>query len=678
MSLSTDPEAIILEAISKALNKTLKKVKITGGFLIQKVAKKASFGDYCTPTFQIAKALKKNPNALAKTIAENFEVSDIISEVHAEGGFVNYQLNRAKVSQLVLSLILGNENFYQSDMYSGQKIMVEHTSANPNGPIHIGNFRGSIIGDVFARLLKAVGAEVITNFYIDDLGHQIPVVVIGYELLKKHGAIPENVKIDHFLGQIYGITHTCYDVQKLKQDLVNKHKIKLSEDPYWLENNDLKILTKKFEVKDLKEKEYQEYKKEFEFLFSIQTDIYKRFQVLYDELREYLVKEKIDLPKEILSLNRRYMEQDKEAVKQVRTTCEDAIRGQKEELAILGIVHDYFDWEADLQWSGEVDEVLTKLEKNGYLIEDGKARLFDANKAANLKGAREYLGLKLDYEVPKAILVTSEGDTLYLLRDISYSIQKSDFYQTTKVYNVIGKPQELTQKHLNLAVRAVGREDVANKQWHLNYEYMELKGALTRMSARRLQYITPFILYEKTKAAVFENFLNARNYSQKEKDEVAHTVAVGAIKYSIIAVGVMRKMSFNPSDVVSLTNNTSAFVQYAHARSQNILAKTNFKWKASDEKLLLSLGNSEEWNLVMNLVKLPGILRSAAEQIKPEMICNYLFDLANSFNKFYDTHRVLDAKSKDLISGRLALTYATGQVLSSGLALLGIESPKRM
>jgi len=678
MSLSTDPEAIILEAISKALNKTLKKVKITGGFLIQKVAKKSSFGDYCTPTFQMAKALKKNPNELAKTIAENFEVSDIISEVHAEGGFVNYQLNRAKVSQLVLSLILDNENFYQSDMYSGQKIMVEHTSANPNGPIHIGNFRGSIIGDVFARLLKAVGAEVITNFYVDDLGHQIPVVVIGYELLKKHGAIPENVKIDHYLGQIYGITHTCYDVQKLKQDLVNKHKIKLSEDPYWLENNDLKILTKKFEVKDLKEKEYQEYKKEFEFLFSIQTDIYKRFQVLYDELREYLIKEKIDLPKEILSLNRRYMEQNKEAVKQVRTTCEDAIRGQKEELAILGIVHDHFDWEADLQWSGEVDEVLTKLEKNGYLIEDGKARLFDANKAANLKGAREYLGIKPDYEVPKAILVTSEGDTLYLLRDISYSIQKFDFYQTTKVYNVIGKPQELTQRHLNLAVRAVGREDVANKQWHLNYEYMELKGALTRMSARRLQYITPFILYEKTKAAVFENFLNARNYSQKEKDEVAHTVAVGAIKYSIIAVGVMRKMSFNPSDVVSLTNNTSAFVQYAYARSQNILAKVDYKWKASDEKSLLSLSNSEEWNLVMELVKLPGILRSAAEQIKPEMICNYLFDLANSFNKFYDVHRVLDAESKELISGRLALTYATGQVLSSGLALLGIESPKRM
>ena len=220
MSLITDPEAIILEAISAALNTTLKKIKVTGGFQIQRVAKKASFGDYCTPTFQVAKILKKNPNELAKTIAEQFEKTEFISEVHAEGGFVNYQLDRAKASQLILSQILDNVDFYKSDLYSGQKIMVEHTSANPNGPIHIGNFRGSIIGDVYARLLKAVGAEVITNFYVDDLGHQIPVVVIGYELLKKHGIKqPKKVKVDHYLGQIYGITHTCYDVQKMKQDL---------------------------------------------------------------------------------------------------------------------------------------------------------------------------------------------------------------------------------------------------------------------------------------------------------------------------------------------------------------------------------------------------------------------------------------------------------------------------
>jgi arginyl-tRNA synthetase len=555
--------------------------------------------------------------------------------------------------------------------------MVEHTSANPNGPIHIGNFRGSIIGDVYARLLKAVGAEVITNFYVDDLGHQIPVVVIGYELLKKHGIKqPKNVKIDHYLGQIYGITHTCYDIQKMKQDLLRNYGIALGGNEYWLEKKELINLTKS--EKAISKEKYQEFKKQFDFLLSVQTDIYKRFKNLYDNIKKLLIQDNIDLPKEIPNLNRKYMEQNKAAVKKVRTTTEDVLRGQKEELALLGIEHDFFDWEADFEWSGEVADALVKLEKNGFLIKDGKARLFDANKAADLKGAREYLNLKPNYEIPKGILVTSEGDSLYLLRDIPYSIKKSDFYKTTKVYNVIGKPQELTQRHLNLALRAIGREDVANKQWHLNYEYMELKGALTRMSARRLQYITPLDLYEQTKAAVFDNFLDQRNYPQKEKDEIAHVVAVGAIKYSIIAVGIMRKMSFNPSEVVSLNNNTSPFVQYAYARSQNILAKAQYKKPPSDDESFKSLGNDEEWNLILELLKLPSILESAVKQIKPELICNYLFDLANTFNRFYDEHRVLDAESKELIKARIALTYATGQVLSSGLTLLGIESTKRM
>ena len=214
--------------------------------------------------------------------------------------------------------------------------------------------------------------------------------------------------------------------------------------------------------------------------------------------------------------------------------------------------------------------------------------------------------------------------------------------------------------------------------WHLNYEYMELKGALTRMSARRLQYITPLDLYLKTKEAVLESFLKDRDYPEEEKEDIAKIVAVGAIKYSIIAVGLMKKLIFNPQEVISLNNNTSPFIQYAYARSYSILAKTDFKWKKTDLESLTNLQENEEWLLVQSLAKLPEIIRSAATQIKPELICNYLFEVANLYNKFYDNHRVLDAPTKELVKARLALTYATGLVLSSGLQILGIDSPKRM
>ncbi|MHA1461770.1 MAG: arginine--tRNA ligase [Candidatus Heimdallarchaeota archaeon] len=676
--MTQNPETIIIEDIQGGLAKVFKELDLTGKPTIQETAKKSTFGDYCTPTFQIAGANKRNPQELAKIITEKFPKLDCVEKVSAEGGFVNYKLNRAHCSRLILSKILANEKFYQSDLYKGKRIIVEHTSANPNGPIHIGNFRGSIIGDTYARILKAAGAEVLTNFYVDDLGHQIPVLVIGYELLKKYDTVPTDIKIDHLLGRIYAITHTMYDIQKIKKELKEKYNLTLGKDINWITKEEVKQLEVSFKEKNISIEDQKTQLKQSEFILNIQTDIYKRFKKFYKILKTCLEKEGINLTIAVPDLNRRYMSNEKDAVKKVRATCEDALRGQREELAILGIEHDNYDWEADLQWSGQVDAALTNLNKNGFLIEDGKARLFDANKAADLEGARKYLKMKSSYEIPKPILVTSTGDTLYLLRDIAYSLKKVDHYSADKVFNVIGKGQELSQRQLNLAVRAVGREDAANKMWHLNYEFMELQGALTSMSARRLQYITPLELYEKTHEAVMENFLQKRDYPQKEKDDIARIVTVGAIKYSIIAIGLMRKLLFNPQEVVSLSNNTSPFIQYAYARSQNILAKTDFVWNKKKESSLESLFEKEEWAIVLSLAKLPNIVLNAAEQIKPELICNYLFELANLFNKFYEVHRVLDADTEEITTARLALTYATGKQLTEGLNLLGIESPSRM
>ena len=676
--MKKNPEAVIISKIQSNLGKVCSELELKGKPIVQAVTKKQTFGDFCTPVFQLAGMNKKNPKELAQIISEKFPKSKYIEQVSAEGGFINYKLNRAECSKLILATIMNNNTFYKSELYKGKKIIVEHTSANPNGPIHIGNFRGSIIGDTYARILSAVGADVSTNFYVDDLGHQIPVLVIGYELLKKHGTVPSGVKIDHLLGKIYAITHTMYDIQKIKKELLEKYKITLGEDINWISRKEVTNLESLLKEKNVEEKEQKKILKQSEFILNIQSDIFKRETELYRNIKQCLEKENTDLVIAVPDLNRLYMDNNKDAVKQVRTTCEDVLRGQREELALLGITHDNFDWEADLQWNGQVAAALKNLEKNDYLIQDGQAMLFDANKAADLPGAREYLNMKKSYEVPKAILVTSTGDSLYLLRDIAYSLKKVDHYSADKVFNVIGKGQELAQRQLNLAVRAVGRKDAADKMWHLNYEFIELQGALTSMSARRMQYITPLELYQKTHAAVMENFLKTRDYPVDEKEEIARIVTTGAIKYSIIAIGLMRKLLFNPEEVISLSNNTSPFIQYAYARSQNILAKTKFNWKTTDEPTLASLLEDEEWNLVLTLAKFPSIVENAAEQIKPELICNYLFDLANLYNKFYDTHRVLDAPSKDLITARLALTFTTGVILTEGLKLLGIESPSRM
>ncbi|MEA2071795.1 MAG: arginine--tRNA ligase [Asgard group archaeon] len=671
----TNPETYIRTELQKGLEKTLEKLAIEEKPKIQSTEDNITFGEYNFPVFKIAVKQDKKPQILAELIAAEFPKHPLISSVSAKNGFVNFCLNKARCGKLILTDILNNDQFYYNSLFKNKKVIVEHTSANPNGPIHIGNFRGSVIGDTFSRILAISGANVKTHFYVDDLGHQIPVLVLGYQLYKKYHTIPKKAKIDHFLGKIYAITHTMYDIQKLKKSIEKSLSITFSTSSYWLTENFLEHINKEGKKKP---EEKADFLKRFDFLYAIQSNIYEKEPELYDRLKTSFEKDSIDLPKAVLKLNRQYMQQKKETVEAVRSTCKDVLDGQKEELALLNIHHDNYDWEADLLWSGKVDEVLQKLDEEGFLLKDGQARLFNANKAAKLEGARAYLGLKTDYEVPEAILITSTGDTLYLLRDIAYSLKKVDEYNADKVFNVIGKPQELTQTQLNLALRAIGRTDVANKTWHLNYEYMELKGALTRMSARRMQYITPLELFEKTKQAVFDNFLKERNYPTKEKEKIAEIVAIGAIKYSIINVGLLRKLIFDPQKVVSLTENTSPFIQYAYARTQNILNKTDFKWNSKIKKTLESLGNEEEWLLILILAQMKRIVQKSANEIKPEIICNYLFKVANNFNKFYEKHRVLDAPSNKLKLARLSLVKATGHVLSAGLDILGISAPKRM
>ena len=675
--LNNDPLKIINDLLLSLLTETLQKLKLKGEAKVQETTAKDTPSDLCTPVFQLAKLNNKNPIELAKEIAKNLQKNEIINRAFAEGGFVNYELNRGSCGKIILEKILSNENFYFSDFYKNKKIIVEHTSANPRGPLHIGNLRGSIIGDSYANILRTVGANVKTHYYVDDLGQQIPVLAIGYELLKKHNKIKTRLKIDIFLGRIYGIMYTFYDIQKLKQELL-KYNITFGKSDYWLELNDKSVLESSKSKQKIPSEKYQEFLKKFDFILKIQTNIHKRFTKLYGLLKSIIEKEKIDLPFAVLDLNHRYMSKEKDAVRIIKSTCEDVIRGHIEELKLMGITHDVFDWEAELQWSGQVSIVLENLKKNNFLIIDNKAHIFDSNKAADLNGAIEYLKLKKTYEVPKAILINSNGDSLYLLRDIAYAIKKVDYYKSDKVFNVIGKDQELPQCQLNLALRALGRSDAANKMQHINYELISLKGSTTKMSARRLQLITPLELFEKTKEAVLNSFIKERNYTEDEKQEIARVVAIGAVKYSVIAIGLTKKLVFDPEEVVSLNNNTSAFIQYAYARSQNILLKTDFKWDVSKNSAFNRMLEDEEWTLLLNLAKFPQIIQSVVEQIKPELICNYLFELANSFNKFYDNCRVLDAPTKELIFTRLAITYCAGLVLSRGLKLLAIESPKKM
>lgn len=153
-----------------------------------------------TVSFQLASILKKSPAMIAEDIVEVIDTPDAFLKVESKGPYVNFFIDYNTFSEGLLNSI--NEDYGQLSKID-EKIVLEHTSANPNGPLHIGHIRNSIIGDSIGRLLKSSGREVETQYYVNDMGRQLAMVVYGIKELGLKIEDQGEEKIDHNIGRIY-------------------------------------------------------------------------------------------------------------------------------------------------------------------------------------------------------------------------------------------------------------------------------------------------------------------------------------------------------------------------------------------------------------------------------------------------------------------------------------------
>ncbi len=149
-------------------------------------------------SFQLAKDLKRSPMDITKDILNVIKIPEIFSQINSKGPYINFYADYNQFSRLVLNSV--NEDYGQLDK-KNTKIILEHTSANPNGPLHIGHIRNSIIGDSLSRVLDSAGYEVETQYYVNDMGRQIAMIVWGL-LNLDHEMDPEG-KPDHEIGKLY-------------------------------------------------------------------------------------------------------------------------------------------------------------------------------------------------------------------------------------------------------------------------------------------------------------------------------------------------------------------------------------------------------------------------------------------------------------------------------------------
>lgn len=215
--------------------------------------------------------------------------------------------------------------------------------------------------------------------------------------------------------------------------------------------------------------------------------------------------------------------------------------------------------------------------------------------------------------------------------------------------------------------------ELAVKTKHMGHG-MVRKSDGSKMSSRSGVILTGEGLLDEVKESVYALLdKSTSTYTSEERENIAERAAVAAVKYSLLRVSLPSDVAFDISTSVSFEGDSGPYLLYTYARCQSVLRKSGI---AVQELQDVSVSmNQEEKHIARQILFYPEVVASAAADLTPNVLCTYLFDLAQMFNVFYAKHQILEGESKNL---RLLLTQATAQVLQNGLGLLGIETIERM
>lgn len=263
---------------------------------------------------------------------------------------------------------------------------------------------------------------------------------------------------------------------------------------------------------------------------------------------------------------------------------------------------------------------------------------------------------------PAMMIIKKDGSTLYATRDLAtdkFRLQK--YGQDVVIVNEVGAEQSLYFNQLYEIEKILGWVK-SGQRVHIKHGLFNFKGK--KMSTRKGNIIWL--------ADVIDQAIKRAEELGSEDKKLAKTVGVGALKYNELKRDPIKNIDFDWDEILSMDGNSGPYIQYTYARTQSVLSKA--KGVKNEVKKAEKLDGIER-QLARTLSQFPGIVASASESYSPNMICNYLYNLAQTFNRFYTQDKIIGSGKENL---RLLLTSDTGQVIKNGLALLGIQAPERM
>ncbi len=318
---------------------------------------------------------------------------------------------------------------------------------------------------------------------------------------------------------------------------------------------------------------------------------------------------------------------------------------------LLGVEFDSLNGEAF--YNDKMDEAVQILEDKGLLKESKGASIVELD----------------DVNLPPAMIKKSDGATLYITRDIATAIYRARTYNFVKNIYAVGQEQSNHFRQLKAVLKKMGF-DWSDDMVHVDF------GLVTKNRQKLSTRKGNIILLEPTLQEAISRAkaqIEEKNPELENKEEVAHAVGVGAVKFYDLKTDRRNGYDFDLEAMVSFEGETGPYVQYAYARIQSILRKANFTPSAD---ATYSLNDPESWEIIKLLQDFARVVKRAAENYDPSLIAKYAINLAQAFNKYYAHTRILDESPER--DSRLALSYSTAVVLKEALRLLGVDAPEKM
>jgi len=343
---------------------------------------------------------------------------------------------------------------------------------------------------------------------------------------------------------------------------------------------------------------------------------------------------------------------DEEALRIFEWFKELTLREAKRVYTLLDVRFDSFAGESF--YNDKIPAVLDELREKNLLVESEGAYV-----------------VRLDEEeLPPAIILKSDGTTLYATRDLAAAEYRKKTYDFYRNLYVVAYQQSLHFKQIFAVLKKMGHEWAEDCE-HVAFGMVSLEDGT--MSTRKGKIV---LLEDVLKKAVEKTLavIEEKNPNLADKEQVASDIGVGAVIFSTLSQSRIKDITFSFDRVLNFDGETGPYVQYTHTRCASVLARHGENGAGMDMEALV---NDDAFAVLKLLSAFPQTVAAASEKNEPFYVTRYLIDLAQAFNKYYYEHRIID-DNKAQTNARAELVRAVKNTLKTGLSLLGIKAPDKM